>query len=104
MESSSNTLSLKPQAVQPQAPQPQTSTVEEKKLDLEINQENESIEEDLKEVYIYFNDTGNPLIKIYPIIHCINGHVFFPMYSRNMPRTASLSHPHVQFLPKSTSK
>jgi hypothetical protein len=26
------------------------------------------------------------------------------MYSRNMPRTASLSHPHVQFLPKSTSK
>ena len=48
MESSSNTLSLKPQAVQPQAPQPQTSTVEEKKLDLEINQENESIEENGK--------------------------------------------------------
>ena len=48
MESSSNTLSLKPQAVQPQAPQPQTSTVEEKKLDLEINQENESSEENGK--------------------------------------------------------
>ncbi len=48
MESSSNTLSLKPQAVQSQAQQAQTSTIEEKKLDLEINQENESSEENGK--------------------------------------------------------